>query len=104
MAYTIIALNKDLFDQLLKHAPVELRKQAKADAERVVFGLCFTETDIWRRCEEDERWKTLSPEAQTEFVESLLDCGEYEHATVTANEAISEAVEHHLDEELAATG
>lgn len=99
MAYTVVALNKEIFDQLLKHAPRELRRQAKDDAERVVFGLCFTEADIWRHCEEDERWKALSPEAQAEFVESLLDCGEYKHATVTANEAIAEAVEHYLDDE-----
>lgn len=104
MAYPNVALNKDIYDQLLKYAPVELRKQAKADAERIIMALCFTEADIWRYCEDDERWETLSPETQTEFVETLLDCGEYEHATVTANEAISEVVEHYLDEGLAAAG
>lgn len=99
MAYTVIALNKDIFDRLLKHAPAELRREAKDDAERALFGLCFTEADIWHHCEQDERWESLSPEAQAEFVQSLLDCGEYEHATETANEAIAEVVEHYLDDE-----
>ena len=103
MTYTVVALKEGLYDQLLKHAPVELRKQAKAEASRVILGLCYTEDDLWYHCEQDERWNTLSPEAQTHFVESLLD-SEYEYASVTANEAISEAVEQALNEELAATG
>jgi hypothetical protein len=100
MAYTVITLNKEIFDQLLKHAPAELRRQAKDDAERAIVDLCFTEANIWHHCEQDERWKSLSPEAQAAFEESLLDCGDYEHATETASEAIAEAVEHYLDEEL----
>lgn len=103
MIYTVVALKKDLYDQLLKHAPVKLRMQAKVEAARVILGLCYTEDDLWYHCEQDERWNALSPEAQTRFVESLMD-SEYEYASVTANEAISEVVEQALNEELAATG
>lgn len=62
MIYTVVAVSKEIYDQLLKHAPVELRKQAKAEATRAILGLCFTEADIWYHCEQDERWETLSPE------------------------------------------
>lgn len=97
MTHTVVALNLETLNQLLMHAPEALARQAKDDAERIITGLCFTENDIQEKCEEHDIWKSLSAPERTKVIELLLE-SEYQYATASANDAISEAVEQHLDE------
>lgn len=103
MNHPRVTLSLGVFEQLLAHAPGVLAQQAMTDAARAITAMCFTEADIWHHCEEDKRWSTLSPETQAEFVDDLLDCGEYEYVAETAHEAIAEVVERYLDDELSSS-
>lgn len=96
--YTVLTVNQEIFEQLLAHAPAELKAQATDNAERIVFGLCFTEDDILEHYENDPRWERLSSGERMNAIEKLLYSGKYEHVTAAANDAIAEAVDRYLDE------
>jgi hypothetical protein len=98
MSDTIVVLNLDLFERLLKHAPARLAKQASDNAAWAIPALCFTEADIWQKAEDDERWQRLPAFDQAAAVASLLEAGEYQHVTEIANEAIADAVARYLDD------
>ena len=97
MTYTAIVLNAETFDELLRQAPESLALQARSEAERVIAGLCFTESDIREKCEEQEAWQRLSLPERAKVIEWLLESDEYQYITEMANWAIAEAVEQYFD-------
>lgn len=96
MTYFSVALDLEIFNQLLEYAPEALVRKAREDARRMV-GPCFTELTLQVRCEEHSAWESLSELARERVIESLL-VNEYEHISEMASDAIDEEVKQHLDE------
>ncbi len=92
MSRIIITVGRAIFFRLLAHAPEELQREAKEDARRAIPALCFTEDDIRERLAQEELWDGLAEAERREAIQSLMDAGEYDHASKLADEAITEAV------------
>ena len=96
MSRIVITMSRAIFFRLLAHAPEELQREAKEDARRAIPALCFTEDDIRERFVQEEQWEELTDEEKRQWIQSLMDAGEYDHAVKLANEAITEAVARYL--------
>jgi hypothetical protein len=96
MSRIIITMSRTIFFRLLAHAPEALQREAKEDARRAIPALCFTEDDIRERLAQEELWDGMSDEARREAVQSLMDAGEYDHASKLADEAITEGVARYI--------
>ena len=96
MAYFIVTLSREVFFQLLSHAPEALKTSAEEEAKRAIPALCFTEDDIRQKFAEVEQWDAMSEDEQHEALEMLMDAGEYEYAGTAANQSIAEAVARFL--------
>jgi hypothetical protein len=96
MSSFIITISRTIFFRLLAHAPEDLQRKAKENARGAIPALCFTEDDIRKKFAQEEQWDELSDHEQIEAIRLLMDAGEYDHASIVANEAISEAVARYL--------
>jgi len=98
--YTVTTLFAQLRLYLLGTGVNTRRKSCKGrrkkDARRAIPALCFTEDDIRERLVQEEQWDEMSDDEQREAIQSLMDAGEYEHATTVANGAITEAVGRYI--------
>ena len=92
MSRIVITVSRAIFFRLLAHAPEELQREAKEDARRAIPALCFTEDDIREKFVQEEQWEELTDEEKRQWIQSLMDAGEYDHVIKLANEAITEAV------------
>ncbi|MGE0126667.1 MAG: hypothetical protein AB7U82_01085 [Blastocatellales bacterium] len=86
-----IVISKELFDELLRHAPEGLRQEVKDNAERAISGLCFTEADIIEKGEEYDGWEDLTAIEKEKLITTILDA-DFSHITEQANIEIAEAV------------
>ena len=96
MSSFIMTISLTIFFRRLAHAPEELQREAKEDAQGAIPALCFTEDDIRKKFAQEEQWDELSDDEQIEAIRLLMDAGEYDHASIVANEAIIEAVVRYL--------
>jgi hypothetical protein len=96
MSRIIITMSQTTFFHLLAHAPEELQREAKEDAQRVIPAFCFPEGDIREKFAQEEQWEEMSETVQKAAVQSLLDASEYDNAAKLADEAITEAVSRYL--------
>ncbi len=96
MSSFIMTISRTIFFRLIAHAPVELQLEAKENARGAIPALCFTEDDIRKKFAQEEQWDELSDDEQREAIRLLMDAGEYDHASIVANEAITEAVARYL--------
>ena len=98
MSSFLLTISRAIFFRLLAHAPEELQREAKENAQGTIPALCFTEDDIRKKFAQEEQWDGLSEDEQREAIRLLMDAGEYEHAATVADEAIAEAVARYLQE------
>jgi hypothetical protein len=98
MSSFIITISRTIFFRLLAHAPEDLQRKAKENAQGAIPALCFTEDDIRKKIVQEEQWDELSDEEQREAIRLLMDAGEYARAATVADEAIAEAVARYVHE------
>src|SRR5262249_42503016 len=78
MSRVIITMSRTMFFRLLVHAPEDLQREAKEEAQMAIPALCFTEDDIRERFVQEEQWDELSDDKQREAIQSLMDASEYD--------------------------
>ena len=100
MSSFIITISRTIFFRILAHAPEELQREAKENAQGAIPALCFTEDDIRKKFAQEEQWDEMSEDMQIEAVRLLMDADEYARAARLADEAIAEAVGRYLHEAL----
>jgi hypothetical protein len=98
MSSFIITISRTIFFRILAHAPEELQREAKENAQGAIPALCFTEDDIRKKFAQEEQWDGLTEDVQQEAVRLLMDADEYARAATVADEAIAEAVGRYLHE------
>ena len=96
MSSFIVTISRTIFFRLLAHAPEDLQREAKENARGAIPALCLTEDDIRKIFAQEEQWDELSDDEQIDAIRLLMDAGEYDHASIVANEAITEAVARYL--------